>query len=319
MRIAVIDDYNGVAAELECWRGLPQGCEVTFFADHLDAPQDLVERLSGFEAVVCMRERTAFGEAVLGALPGLRLLVTTGLKNAAIDLPAAARLGITVCGTRMPSFPAAEMAWALILELARRAGAQDSALRAGVWQDGVGTGLDGLTLGVVGLGRLGRRVARIGTAFGMDVQAWSPNLTQERATAAGDGIRAVGKQELFETSDVVSVHMKLAASTTAMIGAEQLRAMRPTAYLVNTSRGPLVEQDALVTALREGWIAGAGLDVFDTEPLPADHVLRQTRNTVLTPHIGYVTGDTFTLAYGDAVDAVTAYLAGAPVRVLGTD
>lgn len=317
MRIAVIDDYNGVAAGLECWGRLPRGCEVTFFADHVAAPEQLVERLLGFDAVVCMRERSAFTGEVLGQLPALRLLVTTGMKNAAIDLDAAARHGITVCGTRMPQFPAAEMAWALILELVRRAGAQDAALRAGVWQDGTGDGLDGRTLGVIGLGRLGRRVARIGAAFGMEVLAWSPHLTPERAREAGEGVRAVGKGELFASADVVSVHMKLAESTFGLIGAAELRAMRSTAYLVNTSRGPLVDEDALVTALREGWIAGAGLDVFDTEPLPADHVLRQTRNTVLTPHIGYVTHDTFTLAYGDAVDAVAAHLAGAPVRVLG--
>lgn len=316
MRIAVIDDYNDAAAGLDCWERLPPGCEVTFFADHVAGPEQLAERLAGFEAVVCMRERSAFPERVLARLPELRLLVTTGMGNASIDMAAAAHHGVTVCGTRMAMFPAAELAWGLILELFRRAGAQDAALRAGVWQAGVGQGLDGRTLGVVGLGRLGQRVARIGAAFGMQVLAWSPHLTPERAREAGEGVRAVPKRELFASADVVSVHMKLSQTTTGLIGAAELRAMRPTAYLVNTSRGPLIDEDALVTALREGWIAGAGLDVFDTEPLPADHVLRQTRNTVLTPHIGYVTHDTFTLAYGDAVDAVAAHLAGAPVRVL---
>ncbi len=316
MRIAVIDDYNGAAAGLDCWGKLPPECEVTFFADHVAAPEQLVERLAGFTAVVCMRERSTFTDDVLGQLTGLKLLVTTGMKNASIDIAAAGRLGITVCGTRMPQHPAGEMTWALILELARRAGAQDAALRSGVWQDGVGIGLEGRTLGVVGLGRLGRHVARVGAAFGMNVLAWSPNLTPERAAEAGEHVRAVSKAELFGACDVVSVHMKLSESTTGLIGTEEFRAMRPTAYFVNTSRGPLVDENALVTALREGWIGGAGLDVHDVEPLPADHVLRQTRNTVLTPHIGYVTVETYRLAYGDAVDDITGFLAGEPVRVL---
>ncbi len=315
MRIAVIDDYNDAAASLDCWERLPDDAEVRFFADHLADPAALAERLAGFDAVVCTRERTAFDERLLGALPALRLLVTTGLRNAAIDLPAAARRGVTVCGTRMGTYPAAELTWALILELARRAGAQDAALRAGTWQDGVGTGLHGATLGVVGLGRLGRRVAEVGAAFGMRVVAWSPHLTAERAAEAG--VAAVGKHELFAGSDVVTVHMKLAPATTGLIGAGELRAMRRTAYLVNTSRGPLVDEAALLTALGEGWIAGAGLDVFDTEPLPAAHPLRAAPNTVLTPHIGYATADSFALCYADAVEAVNAYLAGSPVRVIG--
>ena len=315
MRIAVIDDYNDAAAGLECWRRLPEGTDVTFFGDHLADPAALTERLAGFDAVVCMRERTAFPEAVLAALPGLKLLVTTGLGNAAIDVESAVRHGVTVCGTRMAPYAAAELTWALILELARRAGAQDTALRAGVWQAGIGTGLHGATLGVIGLGRLGRHVAAVGAAFGMDVLGWSPHLTEERAAEAG--VRAVGKRELFAGSDVVTVHMKLAPATTGLIGAEDLRAMRPGGYFVNTSRGPLVDEAALVTALTEGWIAGAGLDVFDTEPLPADHSLRSTPNTVLTPHIGYVTADNFALCYADAVEAVNAYLAGTPVRVIG--
>lgn len=314
MRIAVIDDYNDAAAGLSCWQGLPQGAEVRFFPDHLADPAALAGRLAGFDAVVCTRERTAFTAGLLARLPALRLLVTTGMRNAAIDVEAAARQGVTVCGTRMTTYPAAELTWALILELARRAGAQDAALRRGIWQDGVGTGLHGATLGVIGLGRLGRHVASVGAAFGMDVVAWSPHLTQERA--AGAGVRVVGKRELFAGSDVISVHMKLAASTTGLIGADDLRAMRPTAYLVNTSRGPLIDQDALVTALTEGWIGGAGLDVFDTEPLPPDHPLRSAPRTVLTPHIGYVTADSFALSYADAVEAVNAYLAGSPVRVI---
>jgi phosphoglycerate dehydrogenase-like enzyme len=314
MRIAVIDDYNDAAAGLSCWAGLPDDAEVRFFSGHLTGTAAVVERLAPFDAVVCMRQRTPFPREVLAGLPGLRLLVTTGAKNAAIDLAAAAELGITVCGTRLMPFSAAELTWALILELFRRVGAQDTALRAGVWQNGVGLGLDGRTLGVVGLGRLGRRVAAVGAAFGMDVLAWSPHLTPERG--AEGGARAVGKRELFAGSDVVSVHMELAPATTGLIGAEELRAMRSTAFLVNTSRGPLVDETALVRALDEGWIAGAGLDVFDTEPLPADHPLRRSPHTVLTPHIGYVTAETFELAYTDAVEDINAFLAGTPARLL---
>lgn len=314
MRIGVIDDYNDAAAGLECWAGLAAGTEVRFFPDHLTDGEELVRRLEPFDAVVCMRERTAFPEELLARLPRLRLLVTSGARNAAIDVPAAARHGVTVSGTRMQPYPAAELTWALILELFRRTGAQDAALRAGVWQDGPGRGLDGATLGVIGVGRLGERVARVGAAFGMDVVAWSPHLTPERAERAGT--RAVGRRELFAGSDVVSVHMKLAPATKGLVGADDLRAMRPTAYLVNTSRGPLIDEDALVTALTEGWIAGAGLDVFDTEPLPADHPLRSAPHTVLTPHIGYVTTGNLALCYADAVEAVNGYLAGTPVRPL---
>ena len=317
MRIAVIDDYNDAASALDCWRDLPPGTEVRFFGDHLADTDALVERLAPFEAVVCMRERTPFPAGVLARLPALRLLVTTGARNAAIDVAAAVRQGVTVCGTRLTPHPAAELAWALILELARRAGAQDAALRAGVWQAGVGTGLEGRTLGVVGLGRLGRRVAAVGTAFGMDVVAWSPHLTPQRAAEAG--VRAVGRQELFAGSDVVSVHMKLAASTVGLVGAAELAAMRRTAFLVNTSRAAIVDQDALLAALTGGRIAGAGLDVFDTEPLPAGHPLRDAPNAVLTPHLGYVTDDGFALCYADAVEAVGAFAAGAPVRVIDRD
>ncbi len=314
MRIAVIDDYNDAAAGLACWERLPAGAEVSFYPDHLAGPDELVARLTPFDAVVCMRERTPFPAELLARLPRLKLLVTTGTRNAAIDVPAAVRQGVTVCGTRLTPYAAAELTWALILELARRPGAQDAALREGIWQNGVGTGLDGSTLGVVGLGRLGRRVAAVGAAFGMDVVAWSPNLTPERAAEAG--VRAVGKRELFAGSDVVTVHMKLAPSTVGLIGADDLRAMRRTAFLVNTSRAPLVDQAALADALGRGWIAGAGLDVFETEPLPAGDPLRRAPNTVLTPHIGYVTADTFALCYADAVEAIGAYLAGTPVRVM---
>ncbi|MFF7726455.1 D-2-hydroxyacid dehydrogenase family protein [Streptomyces sp. NPDC008001] len=314
MRIAVIDDYNDAAAGLTCWSGLPDGAEADFFADHLADPQDVVERLAPYDAVIAMRERTPFPAAVLSRLPRLKLLVTSGMRNDAIDLAAAAEYGVTVSGTRMTPYPAAELTWALILELTRGAAAQDARLRAGGWQGGVGTGLAGTTLGVLGLGKLGKRVADVGIAFGMDVVTWSPRMTPERAEEAG--VRAVGKDELFAASDVVSVHMRLADATRGLVGEDELRRMRPTAYLVNTSRAQLVDETALVKALHGGWIAGAGLDVHETEPLPAGHRLLDAPRTVLTPHIGYVTEDNFALCYGDSVEAVGAYAAGAPVRVL---
>ncbi|MEV5141975.1 D-2-hydroxyacid dehydrogenase family protein [Streptomyces syringium] len=314
MRIAVIDDYNSAAAALPCWEGLPDGADVRFFSDHLVGPDAVAERLADFDAVVAMRERTAFTAEVLARLPRLKLLVTAGMHNAAIDLGAAARHGVVVSGTRMTPFPAAELTWALILELSRRAGAQDAGLRSGSWQSGVGTGLAGGTLGVVGLGKLGTRVAAVGAAFGMDVVAWSPHMTDERAKAVG--VRAVGKEELFSSSDVVSVHLRLSEATTGLVAEDDLRRMRRTAFLVNTSRAQIVDEDALIKALGEGWIAGAGLDVYEEEPLPAGHRLLDAPNTVLTPHIGYVTGDNFALVYGDSVEAVNAYLGGSPVRVL---
>jgi phosphoglycerate dehydrogenase-like enzyme len=314
VRVAILDDYQGVAPESGPWERLGDAVEVTVFRDHVDDDDALVERLRPFEVVLAMRERTPFGAARLERLPSLRLLVTTGMGNAAIDVAAATRLGITVCGTRGLPSPTAELTWALILALVRHVPAEDRALRTGGWQHTIGTELAGRTLGVIGLGRLGTRVAAIGRAFEMDVVAWSQNLSAD--TAANAGVRAVVRDELLATADVVTIHLRLSERTRGLIGAAELAAMKPGAYLVNTSRGPIVDEAALLAALREGTIAGAGLDVYDTEPLPAGHPLRSAPNTVLTPHLGYVTSGTYARYYGDAVEAIAAFGRGAPVRVL---
>ncbi|MFI1383564.1 D-2-hydroxyacid dehydrogenase family protein [Embleya sp. NPDC020886] len=313
-RVAVIDDYQGPGAALDCWRKLPADTEVAFFPDHVRDIEALVERLAPFDAVIAMRERTPFPADLLARLPALRLLITTGMNNAAIDIAAARACGVTVCGTRMQSHPAAELTWALILELARRTGAEDANLRAGGWQHGVGLDLAGSTLGLIGLGRLGTRVATIGAAFGMRVLAWSQNLTAEQAAAVG--VTAVEKEVLFREADFVSVHVRHSERTTSLVGAPELALMRPTAYLVNTSRAPIVDGPALLAALHEGRIAGAALDVYPVEPIPADDPILAAPNTVLTPHIGYTTQGNYTLAYTDAVEDVTAFLAGDPVREL---
>ena len=314
VRVAVLDDYQRVAADMADWAGGLPSTEVRFFHDHHSDPDALVTDLESFEVVVAMRERTGFPREVLARLPRLRLLVTTGMSNAAIDLEAAAQLGITVTGTSGVAGGTVELTWALILGLTRTVAADDAHVRAGGWQESLGGDLGGSTLGLVGLGRLGGRVAHVGRAFGMRVIAWSPNLTAERAEA--QGAEAVTKAELFAASDVVSVHMVLRDSTRGLIGEPELRAMRREAILVNTSRGPLIDESALALALDEGWIRGAGLDVFDIEPLPADHWLRRSPRTLLSPHMGYVTESTYRVFYQDAVEDIVAFLAGSPVRVL---
>jgi phosphoglycerate dehydrogenase-like enzyme len=315
LRIAVLDDHQQVAARFADWSRLPEPAEVVEFGDHLADPDAVVRRLAPFDVVVAMRERTPFPRAVLERLPRLRLLVTTGARNAAIDVAAAAELGIAVCGTRAHPPGTAELTWALVLAVARHVPQEDASVRAGGWQQTVGTDLAGATLGVLGLGRLGERVARIGRAFEMDVVAWSANLTDERAAEVG--VRRVAtKEELLRTADVVSIHLQLTDRTRGLIGARELALMKPGAILVNTSRGPIVDEPALVQALRDGVLGGAGLDVFDVEPLPREHPLRELRRAVLTPHLGYVTRRTYEVFYGDAVDDVAAWLAGFPVRAL---
>jgi phosphoglycerate dehydrogenase-like enzyme len=313
-RVALLDDYQGVALRLADWGSLPPGMEVVAFRDHAATEDAVVARLADFDVVVAMRERTPFPRPVLARLPRLRLLVTTGMRNAAIDLRAAGDLGIVVSGTPGLPYPTAELAWGLILSLVRHIPREDRATRAGAWQETVGTGLNGKTLGVLGLGTLGSRVARVGTAFEMDVLAWSQNLTAERAAAVG--ARWAPRDELLARADVVTIHLVLSDRTRGLIGARELDLMRPTAYLVNTSRGPIVDEAALIRALQAGAIAGAGLDVFDEEPLPAEHPLRRLPNTVITPHLGYVTEETYRVFYRGALEDVQAYLAGAPIRVL---
>jgi phosphoglycerate dehydrogenase-like enzyme len=314
-RIAVLDDWQNVARAYADWSALPKGAELVVFNDHLRDAELVAERLKDFDVVCIMRERTPFPRAMFERLPKLRLLVSTGPRNASIDLAAAKERGVTVCGTSSTGHPTAELAWGLILGLARRIAFEDRAVREGRWQSTIGVDMKGKRLGVIGLGRLGSRVAAVGRAFEMDVVAWSQNLTAERAAEAG--VRLVAKDELLRTADVVSLHLVLSPRSRGVIGAAELALMKPSALLVNTSRGPLIDEAALIAALRERRISGAGLDVYDEEPLPADHPLRRLDNVLLTPHLGYVTEDTYRAFYGETVEAIVAFLAGAPVRVMG--
>ncbi len=310
----MLDDYQQVAASYAGWDRL--GAEVDFVAEHLTG-DSLSARLDGAEVVVAMRERTAFDADLLTRLPALRLLVTTGAANASIDVKAAAAQEITVCGTRSLPGPAAELTWALLLAVLRHVPLSDRELRAGRWQDDVlpGGDLAGKTLGLLGLGRLGARVARVGLAFEMEVLAWSQNLDPGHARSLGVE-PAPSKDDLLTRSDLVSLHLRLSDRTRGIVGERELGLMKPTAVLVNTSRGPLVDEGALVAALRDGRIAAAGLDVYDEEPLPADHPLRGLDNVVLTPHTGYVTTDGYRLFYEDVVEDIAAWQSGTPLRVL---
>lgn len=318
VRVAVLDDYQQVAKTMADWSGRLPGAAVTFFDRHIADEAELTALLAPFEVIVAMRERTPFPRSVLENLPRLRLLVTTGMRNASLDMEASAALGVTVCGTRVHPSGTAELTWALILGLFRDVAADDAGMRAGQWQQStLAQDLDGEILGVVGLGRLGGRVARVGAAFGMDVAAWSPNLTAERA--AEHGARLVTKAELFATAKVVTVHIVLSDRSRGLIGAPELSAMREDSYLVNTSRFPLVDTEALRAALTTtSRPAGVALDVYDTEPLPADHWLRTAPRTLLSPHMGYVTEKTYRVVYEEVVEDIAAFLADptAPLRPL---
>ena len=313
MRIVVLDDYQRVAERYAEWDSLGTH-DLRFEHEHLTG-QTLLDALAGAEVVVAMRERTAFTAEVLSGLPDLRLLVTTGPSNAAIDVAAAHDRGVVVCGTESPRTATPELAWGLILAVLRQIPAEHSAVRDGGWQNSIGGDLAGRRLGILGLGRLGSRMARIGLAFGMDVVAWSQNLDPDRAAALG--ATAVTRDELFRTSDVVTVHYKLSERSRGIVGAAELGLMKRSAILVNTSRGPLVDTDALLRVLHEGRIRGAGIDVYDIEPLPADHPVRSAPRTVLTPHIGYVTDETYRIYYDQALEDIAAWLRGAPIRVIG--
>ncbi|NTX66876.1 D-2-hydroxyacid dehydrogenase family protein [Myxococcus sp. CA051A] len=315
MKVAVLDDYLEVARASTDWSRLPVGAEPRFFREPLAGEDAVAEALQEFDVIVAMRERTAFPASLITRLPRLRLLVTTGMRNAAIDVEACRRQCITVCGTGAVGAPAAELTWALILALLKRIPDEASSLRAGGWQTGLTETVSGKRLGVVGLGKLGTQVARVGLAFGMEVVAWSPGLTAERAEAAG--ARLVDKATLFASSDVVTLHLVLGERTQGVVGPTELGAMKRSAYLVNTSRAGLVDEQSLVSALREGRIAGAGLDVFSVEPLPREHPLRSLPNTVLTPHLGYVTRENYAVYYRDAVEDILAWSQGSLVRLLG--
>ena len=315
-RIAILDDYQGVALHYADWGGLPADCEVLPFREHIADTAILTAALRDFDVVVAMRERTAFTAERLAALPRLRLLVTTGMANASIDLEAARRQGVTVCGTSGDSRSTSELAWGLILAVARSIPAEDARVRAGGWQRTVGVELQGKTLGLVGLGNQGAAMVPVAHAFGMEVIAWSQQLSAARASAVG--VEAVDKAELFRRADFVSVHYKLGPRSVGLVGTAELALMRPTAYLINTSRGPIVDGQALLAALHAGQIAGAGLDVYDTEPLPTDDPFRNAPRTVLTPHLGYVSDRAYRAMFTQAIEDIAAFLRGAPVRVLGT-
>ena len=308
VRVVVLDDYQQVALESGPWERLAGRCEVRTLAEHVAETDALVAALAGAPVVVAMRERTAFDAERLGRLPDLRLLVTTGMANAAIDLDAAAANGIVVCGTSGRGSHTVELAWGLILALMRSIPHEDARIRAGGWQHTLGTELCDATLGLVGLGRLGSAMVPVARAFGMDVIAWSQNLDPARAADAG--AEAVAKHELFAEADVVSVHYKLSERSAGIVGAAEIGAMKPTAYLVNTSRGPLVDTAALLRALHDGAIAGAALDVYDREPLPPDDPLRRAPRTVLTPHLGYVTHENYRVFFADVVADIEAWLDG---------
>jgi phosphoglycerate dehydrogenase-like enzyme len=314
MRAAILDDYQNCALSMADWARITADVDVTVFDRPFEGVADAARVLEPFEIVCEMRERTAFGRDLLSRLPNLKLLVTTGLRNAAIDLNAARDLEVMVCGTQVMGHATAELTWALILGLARHLPVEAANMRSGAWQTTLGCDLRGKTLGVIGLGRLGSQVARIGLAFGMEVVAWSRNLTPERALEVG--VAAVSQDELFAGSDVVTVHLVLGDRTRGLVAEPEFAKMKPTAFLINTSRGPIVDTAALVSALNQGRIAGAGIDVYEQEPLAPDHPLRSCPNALLTPHIGYVTEETYRVFYGQTVDAIAAYLAGEPIRVL---
>ncbi|HLK01613.1 MAG TPA: D-2-hydroxyacid dehydrogenase family protein [Streptosporangiaceae bacterium] len=321
MRVAILDDYQRAALTSASW---PAGAELTVFTSHISRTEALVRELAPFEAIVAMRERTPFTSERLAQLPQLKLLVTTGMSNASIDMDAARARGVTVCGTGAAKGATTELTWALILAAARHITAEDAYLKAAGraggaalsrgWQHTLGTGLHGKNLGVVGLGTQGKAVAKVGRAFGMKLLAWSANLSAERAEKAHATL--VSKQELFASADVVTIHYRLSPRSAGLVGADELALMKPDSILVNTSRGQLVDSAALIAALRSGSIAGAGLDVFDEEPLPLSHPLRTLPNVVLTPHLGYVTRETYEVYYREAAEDIAAFAAGAPVRVL---
>jgi phosphoglycerate dehydrogenase-like enzyme len=314
-RCAVLDDYQNVAMKLADWGPIARDVDVTVFNKHMSSPDEVHRALHDFQIVCMMRERTAFRRNTIEALPNLTLLVTTGARNASIDMAAAAERGVTVCATPAFGNPTTGVTFGLMLELTRRIGFENARLKAGEpWQVTIGTDLEGLTLGVIGLGKLGNRVSGVAKAFGMKVIAWSPNLTAEKCQEAGVGYAA--KEDLFRSADIVTIHVQLGDRSRGLVGASELGLMKPTAFLINTARGPIVDEKALIAALKEGRIAGAGLDVFDIEPLPLDHLFRRMDNVVITPHLGYVSRQNYAQYFSGIVEDIRGFLDGKPVRVL---
>lgn len=314
VQIAVIDDWQDVARDVVDWSVLESIGELTFVHDYPADNATLAERLGRYQVICVMRERTRFDEDLLKRLPALELLVTGGMRNAALDMPAAAKLGIKVCGTDSYKHAAPELTWALIMAATRNLLSEANALRNGQWQQGLGGDLHGKTLGILGLGSIGQRVAQFGQVFGMRVIAWSENLTAERAAQAG--VTYVSKQQLFEQADVLSVHLVLSERSRGLVDAQALGWMKPTALLVNTARGPIVDEAALIKALQKQHIAGAALDVFDEEPLPALHPFRTLDNVLATPHVGYVSRQNYAQFFTQMIEDIQAWAAGEPIRLL---
>ena len=314
-RCAILDDYQNVVLTVTDWSKVSGDLDIKVFNQHLGSHDNVIKALQGFDIVCAMRERTAFPRAVIEKLPDLKLLITTGLRNASIDVAAAKERGVVVCATPSTGNPTSGIAIGLMLELTRRIGYENARMKAGVpWQTTIGVDLDGLTLGVLGLGKLGTRTAKIAQAFGMKVIAWSQNLTPEKCKEVG--VDYVSKEDLFRQADFITIHVILSQRTRGLVGAKELALMKPSAYIINTSRGPIIDEAALLTVLRDNKIAGAGLDVFDVEPLPTDHPLRKMDNVVLTPHLGYVATQNYRAYFGGVVDDIRAFLDGKPVRVL---
>ena len=314
MRIAILDDYQGVALDYGDWTSVQRHSDITVFRHNISDQKKLIEELQPFDIVVAMRERTPFPDSILAELPSLKLLITTGSRNRAIDLLAARAHDIIVCGTDSPAGGTVELTWGLILALARSIHSHDAALRAGSWQLYLGKELKGKTLGVLGLGRIGSAVAAIGRAFGMGVIAWSQNLTAD--VARQNGADLVSRDELFQLSDVLTIHLVLSDRTRGLVGDSEITQMRPTSYLINTSRGPIIDENALMSALQDCRIAGAAIDVFDEEPLPVDHRFRRLDNMLLSPHMGYVTHEAYEVFYTQVVEDIEAFMKGYPIRVL---
>ena len=315
VRAAILDDYQNVAMKFADWSGISKDVEIKVFNAPLDGPDAVIKALQGFAIVVGMRERTPFPRKMIEALPDLKLLITTGARNNSFDVKACAERGVTVCGTGAAGSPTTGIAFGLILELTRRIGFENARLKAGEpWQVTIGRDLEGLTLGILGLGKLGQRSATVGKAFGMRTIAWSQNLTEEKAKAAGADL--VSKEDLFRNADFITIHLVLSDRSRGLVSAKELGLMKKTSYLINTSRGPIVDEKALIAALQNNAIAGAGLDVFDVEPLPLNHPFRKMDNVVITPHLGYVSEQNYRKYFPDIVEDIRAWLDGKPVRVI---
>jgi phosphoglycerate dehydrogenase-like enzyme len=315
VRAAILDDYQNVALSFADWSRVAEDVEIKVFDKPFASQDEAIKALQGFAIIVGMRERTPFPRKVIEALPDLKLLITTGSRNNSFDVKACGERGITVCGTGVAGSPTTGIAFGLILELTRRIGFENARLKAGApWQVTIGRDLEGLTLGILGLGKLGQRSATLGKAFGMKTIAWSQNLTAEKAQAAGAEL--VSKEDLFRSADVVTIHLVLSDRSRGLVGAKELGLMKKTAYLINTSRGPIVDEKALIAALQSKSVAGAGLDVFDVEPLPLDHPFRKMDNAVITPHLGYVSEQNYRKYFPDIVEDIRAWLDGKPVRVI---